>query len=74
MDHVYEKLIPYFEAYLEDYMKEDGRNQYTKLSDNPVYPQIKAVIDSMNPLREYLGYKRLKLSELVSAERERRKS
>ena len=39
--------------------------KYKKLSDNPMYGEVKAIIDAMNILRKYLGWETIKLSEEV---------
>lgn len=76
MDHVLEKIRSFYEIYLDDFLDEQQTGNYKKLSENPYYEEVKALIASMNPLREFLGYKRLILSDEVKfglAERERRK-
>jgi len=54
-------------------MEEHLKNHYEKLSDNPVYPELKAIIDSMNPIRKFLGQNNIQLSKEVKFELERRK-
>ena len=65
MDHV----LSYpgtLRSLLDWYIKEHRKGQYKKLSDNPYYEEIKALIDAMNILRKYLGWETIKLSEEVS--------
>lgn len=69
MDHVYNSIEVHFEAYLDEFMDYHRTGKYKKLSDNPCYAAIKAIIDSMNILRKYLGWDSIKLSEVVKAQR-----
>ena len=76
MDHVLVRIEVFYEIYLSDFVDEYIQKKHKKLIDNSYYKELKALIDSMNPLREFLGYKKLRLSEEVKfeiAERERRK-
>jgi len=73
MDHVLERIQVFYEIYLDEYMEEHLKNHYEKLSDNPVYPELKAIIDSMNPIRKFLGQNNIQLSKEVKFELERRK-
>ena len=66
MDHVIEGMQPHYEVLLDWYIKEHRKGQYKKLSDNPYYGEVKALIDAMNILRKYLGWETIKLSEEVS--------
>lgn len=66
MDHVIEGMWPHYEVLLDWYIKEHRKGQYKKLSDNPYYGEVKALIDAMNILRKYLGWETIKLSEEVS--------
>ena len=66
MDHVIEGMQPHYDVLLDWYIKEHRKGQYKKLSDNPYYGEVKALIDAMNILRKYLGWETIKLSEEVS--------
>lgn len=66
MDHVLEAMQPHYDVLLEWFIEEHKKGQYKKLSDNPYYEEIKALIDAMNILRKYLGWGSIKLSEEVS--------
>jgi hypothetical protein len=66
MDHVLEGMQPHYDVLLEWFIKEHKKGQYKKLSDNPYYDEVKALIDAMNILRKYLGWDSIKLSEEVS--------
>lgn len=66
MDHVLEAIQGHYEVYLDLFIDEHRKCQYKKLSDNPYYDEVKAIIDAMNVLRKYLGWDTIKLSEEVS--------
>lgn len=65
MDHVIDGMMAHFEPMMDWFMEEQRKNQYKKLSDNPMYAEIKAMIDAMNILRKYLGWDTMKLSQEV---------
>lgn len=73
MDHVLDAMEPHYEVTLDWFMDEQRRGKYKKLSDNPYYREIRALIDSMNILRKYMGWETLKLSEEVEVRKEARK-
>lgn len=66
MDHVIDSIKPYYEVTLDQFLEEHRAKEYKKLSDNPFYDELKALIDAMNILRKYLGWDTLKLSEEVN--------
>lgn len=66
MDHVLECMQPHYEALLFWFFEEHQKGQYKKLSDNPYYEEIKALIDAMNILRKYLGWDTIKLSDEIN--------
>lgn len=66
MDHVIEAMQPHYDVLLDWYIEEHQKGKYKKLSDNPYYDEVKALIDAMNILRKYLGWDSIKLSEEVS--------
>jgi hypothetical protein len=65
MDHVLEGMQPHYDVLLEWFIEEHKKGQYKKLSDNPYYDEVKALIDAMNILRKYLGWDSIKLSDEV---------
>lgn len=65
VDHVIEGMEPHYEVTLDWFMEEQRLGKYKKLSDNPSYKEIKALIDSMNILRKFIGWETVKLSEEV---------
>lgn len=79
MDHVLERIEVFYQIYLDDFVDEHIQKKHKKLIDNSYYKELKAIIESMNPLRSFLGYEKMKLSEEIKieiecrAERERSK-
>lgn len=65
MDHVIDAMMPHFEPLMDWFMEEQIEHQYKKLSDNPYYEEVKAMIDAMNILRKYLGWETMKLSQEI---------
>ncbi len=65
MDHVIDGMKPHYEVLLDWFVEEHKSGKYKKLSDNPYYDEIKALIDSMNILRKYLGWETIKLKDEV---------
>ncbi|MFA9379137.1 MAG: hypothetical protein ACERKZ_20680 [Lachnotalea sp.] len=65
MDHVLNAIQPHYEASLDFFMEEQRKGYYKKFSDNPFYEEIKALIDSMNILRKYLGWETITLKREV---------
>ena len=64
MDHVLNAMQPHYEAVLNCFIEEQRIGKYKKFSENPYYEEIKALIDSMNILRKYLGW------EVITLKRE----
>ncbi len=62
MDHVYNAIASYYDVYFNHFMEYQREGKYKKLSDNPMYEEVKAIIDAMNILRKYLGWETIKLS------------
>lgn len=66
MDHVLNGMQPYYEVTLDQFMEEHRSGKYKKFSDNPYYDEIKALIDSMNVLRKYMGWDSIRLKDEVN--------
>jgi len=66
MDHVIDGMMAHFEPMMDWFMEEHRTGKHKKLSDNPMYGEVKTMIDAMNILRKYLGWDTMKLSEEVS--------
>lgn len=65
MDHVLDGMKQHYEVSLDWFMEEYRTGKYKKFSDNPCYGEVKALIDSMNILRKYLGWKLITLKSEV---------
>ena len=72
MDHILERIEVFYEIYMDDFLDEQEKNNHINYPDNPVYNDLKVIIASMNPLREYLGLSKLKLNQEVKSGLERR--
>jgi hypothetical protein len=66
MDHVLEGMMTHYEVYLDLFIEEQKRGDYKKLSENPYYKELKAIIGAINVLRKFLGWELLKISEEVN--------
>lgn len=56
MDHVINAMQPYYDVTLEWFLSEQRSREYKNISDNPYYEELMALINSMNIIREYLGW------------------
>lgn len=65
MDHAINSLEPFYEVTLDQFVEEHRSGKYKKLSENPFYEELKALIDAMNILRKYLGWETIKLKDAV---------
>lgn len=65
MDHAINSLEPFYEVNLDQFVEEHRSGKYKKLSENPFYEELKALIDAMNILRKYLGWETIKLKDTV---------
>lgn len=65
MDHVYNSIASFYDVYLDEFMEYQREGNFKKLSDNPMYGEVKTIIDAMNIIRKYLGWETIKLSEEV---------
>ena len=65
MDHVLNAMRSHYEAILNCFLEEQRISKYKKLSENPFYPELKALIDSMNILRKYLGWEVITLKKEI---------
>lgn len=65
MDHVLSTIEDTYNIILDMFIQEQKKKNHKKLSDNSFYDEVKALIDAMNSLRNYLGYSSIKLSEEV---------
>lgn len=65
IDHVLNAMKPHYEAVRDWFMEEQRTGQYKKYSENPYFEEIKALIDSMNILRQYMGWDKIRLKDEV---------
>lgn len=65
MDHVLNAIMPYYELTLDQFVEEHKNGKFEKLSDNPLYDELKSLIDSMNVLRRYLNWEQIRLKDEV---------
>ena len=65
MDHVENAISQFFGVYLDEFMSYHKSGEYKRLSDNPVYEDLKAIIDAMNCIRKRLDWENIRLSEEV---------
>lgn len=66
MDHIMEGIEEMLPVYLNNFLEEQRRNDYKTLIENPIYPELKLVMDSINLYRDFLGLPRLSLRAIVS--------
>ena len=65
MDYVLNAMLLHYESVLGNFVEAQRTGEYKRFSDNPFYSEMKALIDSMNILREYLGWEVLTLKQEV---------
>lgn len=65
MDHAIEALEVFYEVTLDWFVEEQKRGKYKAFFLNPYYKEIRALMDAMNILRQYMGWETLKLLDEV---------
>lgn len=55
----------HFDVLMDCFVREHRTGKYGKLSDNPYFEEVKALVDSMNVLRKYLGWEIITLKQEV---------
>lgn len=65
MDHVIERIEVDMDIEFYEFYKEWKSKKYNKFSDCPSYEVLKALIDSSNILRKYLGWELLSIKKLI---------
>lgn len=73
MDHVMLKIEQYYDVYFDNFIEAHIKYGHKKLSDNPLYPELKIIVDSINLYRKFLDLPVINLSAEVKSELERRK-
>ena len=66
IDHVLDAMKPYYEVTLDWFIEEQRTGKYKKFLGNPYYEEVKALIDSMNILRKYLGWDTIRLKDEIA--------
>lgn len=66
MDHAINSLEPFYEVTRDQFIEEHRSGEYKKLSENPYYEELKALVDAINILRKYLGWENIKIKDEVS--------
>lgn len=65
IDHAINSLQPFYEVTLDWFLEEHRTGNYKKYSENPYYDELKALINAMNILRQYMGWDRIRLKDEV---------
>ena len=65
MDHAINSLQPYYDITLDLFLEEHRTGDYKKYSENPYYDELKALINAMNILRQYMDWERIRLRDEV---------
>ena len=63
MDHVINSLEPFYEVNLRIVADEYKSGAYEDFTECPTYKELKALVDAMNSLYEYVGWKELNIHE-----------
>ena len=67
MDHAINSLKPFLEVEI-DFLKEEwSSGKYENLSDCPSYEAVQALVKASNALRDYQGWERLRIKNLVES-------
>lgn len=67
MDHVMLKIEQYYDIYLDDFIEEQLKHNHKTLKENPIYPELKLLSDSINLYREYLDLPKIDIKTDVEA-------
>ena len=65
MDSVMVGLEEFLPIYLNDFLEEQRNHDHKPLKENPVYPELKLIVDSINRYRDFLSLPRLSLEAMV---------
>ena len=65
MDSVMVGLEEFLPIYLNDFLEEQRKNDHKTLKGNPVYRELKLIVDSINLYRDFLSLPRLSLEAMV---------
>ena len=65
IDHAINSLQPFYEVTLDWFVEEHRTGKYKKYSENPYFDELKALINAMNILRQYMGWDKIRLKDEV---------
>ncbi|WP_312460595.1 hypothetical protein [Proteiniclasticum sp.] len=65
MDHIMTGIEEFLPIYLNDFLEEQLKHDHKTLKENPVYPELKLIVDSINLYRDFLSLPRLSLEAMV---------
>ncbi|NMM65533.1 hypothetical protein HBE96_23430 [Clostridium sp. P21] len=65
MDHLIDNFDVYIEDSFNDFYKEWTSKKYKKFSECPSYGELKTLLDSVNPLRKYIGWESLSIKQML---------
>lgn len=65
IDHVIDRIENDIEIEFQEFYKEWKSKKYKKFSECPSYGVLKALIDSSNILRKYIGWDRLSIKNMI---------
>ena len=65
MDSVMVGIEEFLPIYLSDFLEEQRKHDHRTLKENPVYPELKLIVDSINLYRDFLSLPRLSLEAMV---------
>ena len=65
MDHVINSMQPFLEVAVDHFVDDWRKHDYKKHSDSPYYAELKAILDSANILRQYMGWHRLTIKKYL---------
>jgi hypothetical protein len=66
MDHVWNSIEPFYEAEAGIFLDEWKSGEYQKWSDCPSYESLRTIIKAANIIRDYLGWSRLAIKDLIN--------
>lgn len=66
MDHLIESFEAHIDFDFNCFYEELQSGKYKKYSDCPSYARLKAIVDSVNILRKYIGWERLSIRDMVN--------
>jgi len=65
MDHLIDCFELYIDSSFEDFYREWTSGKYMKYAECPSYYELRTLLDSVNPLRKYMGWKPLLIRDLI---------